>query len=201
MLYLCQNARSQTTAFQKTADALNGFTLHIGASQSRFLNPRFAKNLENGVLKMTAGFTIGMTYVRYPLAFNCTYLNSRMKVSEYDWAYPADTKINHKGMEFGLTCMLLPQVKRLQPFIGAGYHLAAVGVGIDQSSDEAKLEKSAAGLNGIVGRAGLAFYMGKGFGLLGEYQRPLKLNDNEKAFNRIALCLTMNLSKYYNPRF
>ncbi len=184
--------------FEKTKRSLSGPVFYIGAAQSRFMNPRFVEHLQDKTLKLSPGFAIGFNYVRYPLGFHIGYMNSKMTVNNYDWAYEDGVKINHKVIDVGMSCYLLPQTKYIQPFVGAAFQKGAVGVGIDKSSTDKDLTPSSIETTDFVVRMGLAVYFGKGVGLSGEYQRPIKLKDNPEAFNRLTASLTWNMKDFWN---
>jgi hypothetical protein len=186
------------TSFQKTKRSLSGPTVYIGVAQSRFMNPQFVRYLEDKTIKLHPGFAIGLNYVKYPLGFHIGYLNSKMTVQNYDWAYEDGVKVNHKVIDIGMSCYLLPQTKYIQPFVGAAYQKGAIGVGIDESSNDNDLMPSAVESTNFVFRMGLALYFGKNIGLSGEYQRPAKLKDNPEAFNRLTACLTWNMNRFWN---
>lgn len=186
-------ALAQQTRFQQTAAFHKRPLFYFGTAKVNFLNPRFVANVDNKVLSWQPSYTVGLQYTVYPLTFHAGYFHTAYKVENYTWDYEEGTKIKHRGLEVGAACMLLPQVKYIQPFVGAAYHHAAIGVGLDQDeNDNDNVEVSSVKASTALFRTGLCIRFMKGLALSGEYQRSLKLKDNAEAFSRFALALLVN---------
>jgi opacity protein-like surface antigen len=179
------------TQFKETKRFNDGFYFNVGGIQSNFLNSQFSQFREDGLINPKIGFAAGIQYVTYPLMFDVSYFNAPFQIEDYNWNYEDETRVRHQAIEAGLNLALLPNLKKLQPFVGAAFHSSQLGVGLSEDDEE---EEASVNTSGFLFKTGLIFNFTSSFGLRAEYRRSLTTAYENADFNQLGVSILIRPS-------
>lgn len=133
LLVICNTAFGQKT-IKEAREYMMGFQVGLGYHQSTFVNPQFAKVIENGNLSREIGAVFSTRFTYLPIIIDFNWFSSNFKASSdinFEWNYPDTALIRHRGLELSVSVPLIPTSKNFVPYAGIGYQSSALGIGVE----------------------------------------------------------------------
>lgn len=185
--------------------------ISLGYHKTTFLNPIFAQNSSNKIIKNRYGFNVGFFHDRKYFFWEIKAYNSSFNLTTNDIFLPRDVILEHYNIEIGSSFKIIPKSKYFTPLIGLNYQFSSLR---GYTADDSKTLLSRINTSGLMWMGKVRIMFSSRIGLLFTYQQSIpasvKVNndessnpsisfeDKQKSYSQLGLSLLVRIGGTYS---